>query len=108
MSAFPEATTASFSDLALDPGGLVLVDFFTPDCQPCRKLEPMLGALVRSTGERLRVVRVDAASSSPLAERYRVRGVPTLVLLRDGAELDRRTGFQTAGQLRAWIAPHLT
>ncbi len=86
---------------------LVLLDFFTPDCMPCRKLEPMLAALVRTVGEQLRVVRVNAAEDREQAERHEVQGVPTLVLLREGAEVDRRIGFHTAHQLREWVRPYL-
>lgn len=86
---------------------LVLLDFFTPDCMPCRKLEPMLAALVRTVGEGLRVVRVNAADDREQAVRYDVQGVPTLVLLRAGAEVDRRVGFHTAHQLREWVRPYL-
>ena len=85
----------------------MLVDFFTADCLPCRKLEPMLAAVVRSVGPELRVVRVDAAAAPKLAERFEVQGVPALLLLRGGRLLDRRSGFQTAHQLRAWVGAHL-
>ena len=107
MAAFPEATTSTFDELALQAEGLVIVDFFTPDCMPCRKLEPILEAVVGTVGDSLRVVRVNAAEARDLAERYAVHGVPTLVLLANGAELDRRVGFYTAHQLREWVRPHL-
>ena len=107
MTAFPEATSATFDELAMRPDELVLVDFFTADCLPCRKLEPMLAAVVRSAGPALRVVRVDAAAAQELAEQFEVQGVPTLLLLKDGRLLDRRSGFQTAHQLRAWVSAHL-
>ena len=103
--AIEEATQATFAELAL--GGVALVDFYTADCVPCRRLEPMLAALGRSAGDGLRLVRVDAAAWPELAERLGVQGVPTLVLLRDGREVGRRTGFQTAHQLRQWVRPHL-
>lgn len=105
--AFAEASVASFAALALSSDRLVLVDFHTGDCAPCRRLEPMLAALVRSVGDGLRVVRVDAAAAPDLAERYAVEGVPTLVLIRNGGEIGRRSGFQTAHQLRQWVRPHL-
>ena len=107
MAAFLEATAATFDELALRPEALIIVDFFTPDCMPCRKLEPMLAACVDTVGDSLRVVRVNAAEARDLAERYAVQGVPTLVLLKGGAELDRRVGFYTANQLREWVRPHL-
>ena len=103
--AMAEATQATFAELAL--GGLTLVDFYTADCVPCRRLEPMLAALGRSAGDGLRLVRVDAAVWPALAERLGVQGVPTLVLLRHGREMSRRTGFPTAPPLQQRVRPHL-
>lgn len=100
----------------LDGGGLdaltargapVLAEFFGPDCMICRRIEPMLRAVAAELDGRLSVVRVDAAAEPALAERLTIRSLPTLILWRDGAIAERRTGFLTAGELRRWVKPML-
>jgi thioredoxin 1 len=93
---------------ALGSPGLVMLDFFTPDCVPCRKLEAMIKVLVKELDGRLRVQRVDAAARQEIAESMDVRGVPTLLLFRSGQLVARRLGFATASQLRDWVDPYLT
>lgn len=107
MAGFPQATAATFAGLTGAGSGIVIVDFFTPDCVPCRKLEPMLAAVAGENAGRMQVIRVDASTSPEIARQYAVQGVPTLVLLKDGALQDKKVGFLTAGQLRAWVGPHL-
>jgi thioredoxin len=97
------------SDLArlFQHRGLVVVDFFTPGCIPCQKIEPMLVAVAREHPGQIRVVKVDASANRALAGQYGVRAGPTLLLFKDRQLVDRRTGFAVASQLREWIEPHL-
>lgn len=107
MAGFPVATASDFAAKVLQVSGPVIVDFFTPECVPCRKLEPMLQAVARGLSAPLRVVKVDASVSTDLAREYRVRGVPCLLLFKDGRLLDRIDGFAPATQLREWVTPHV-
>lgn len=107
MSGFPVATAADRAAKVLEGPGAVIVDFFTPHCVPCRKLEPMLQAVAQGLSAGLRVVKVDASVSTDLAQEYRVRGVPCLLLFKDGSLLDRKSGFVAATQLREWVRPYV-
>jgi thioredoxin 1 len=78
----------------------VLVDFFTTWCAPCKALAPTLEDLAGEYGDGVRIVSVDAELSPRLAERYDVKGYPTMVLVRDGAEIGRPT-VRSRMQLRA-------
>ena len=63
----------------------------------------MIGGLTTA----LHVMDVDAEENVELAERYEIRGMPTLILFKDGRELTRCNGFQSASMLREWITPHV-
>ena len=107
MSTVEDASSDTEFDAALASNGALIADFYTPSCTLCRKIEPMLGALENSMEGQLRVVKVNAEANPELAARYAVRGVPTLVLLRDAEVVDRKSGFMTASMLKEWVRPHL-
>ena len=107
MARLKDATHTGEFESARDAGGTVVADFFTKACVLCRKLEPMLAAAANGAGGTLAVFRIDAEENADLAARYEVRGVPTLLLFHRGAQIDRKTGFVTAKELREWVAPYL-
>lgn len=106
MSGFEVATDATAFDELIGGDDLVIAKFQTKACVICRRLEPGLRQLGERTPSLLRIIDVDAEDTVELAERYNVRGVPTLILFKDGDELTRCNGFQSASMLRDWIAPH--
>jgi thioredoxin-like negative regulator of GroEL len=108
MSVFADATSTPAFEAAIADGRAVIVKFQTEACVICRKLEPMLAAVAKPLDGALAIVDVDAERNPELANRFHVRGVPTLILFKAGGEVDRKIGFQTASALRAWLAPHLS
>jgi thioredoxin 2 len=85
----------------------VVVDFWAPWCGPCRMVSPALERIARPYAGRLKVVKLNTDSEPALAQRFDVRGIPLIVLMRDGRELDRRVGALPEAQLTSWLAPHL-
>jgi thioredoxin 2 len=85
----------------------VLVDFWAPWCGPCRIVAPALERIARTYAGRIKVVKVNADSEPALAQRFGVQGIPLIVLLRDGAEVDRRVGAVPEAQLSEWLERHL-
>lgn len=83
---------ASFEDHVLRSRLPVLVDFWAPWCPPCRAMEPVVKALAREYAGRVRVAQVDTDTSPRWSSRLGVRGIPTFVLFRGGAEVDRFVG----------------
>jgi thioredoxin 2 len=86
----------------------VLVDFWAPWCGPCRAVSPLVERLGEENAGRLKVVKLNVDEAPAIAGRYDARGIPLLVLIRDGSERDRLVGAAPAPQLEAWLAPHLT
>ena len=83
-----------FETTVLKASAPVLVDFFAEWCGPCKVLAPMLDEIAGEHAGRLVVAKVDTDHAPALAERYGIRGVPTLVLFRDGEEVDRSVGIE--------------
>lgn len=87
----PTIDLPAYEALAALPG-VTAIDFTAAWCAPCRTMEPILAALAIEYHGRARVVAVDVHAEPILAERYGVRSMPTLVILRDGREVGRVVG----------------
>lgn len=71
---------------------LILVDFFADWCGPCKMLAPILKEVKDEMGETLKIVKIDVDKNQPIAGKYQVRGVPTMILFREGKPLWRQSG----------------
>lgn len=85
----------------------VLVDFFAEWCGPCKMMPPILAEFKERMGERATVIKVDVDRNPGAAQAYDVRGVPTLIIFKNGKPVWRRSGVLSAAQLHEAIAPHL-
>ena len=85
----------------------VLVDFYATWCGPCKQLAPKLEQLASDYTTKLKVVKVDIDRDPDIAERFRVQVIPTLVLIKDGKEIERTIGPLPLPQLKSRFGPHL-
>jgi thioredoxin 2 len=85
----------------------VLVDFWAPWCGPCRMVSPAVERLGQAHAGELKVVKLDVDGAPEIASRYDVQGIPLLVLLRDGREVDRLVGAAPEPTLRQWLEERL-
>lgn len=76
--------------------GLTIVDFWAPWCAPCRMMGPVLDDLAQRD-ERLAVAKVNVDENPTLAAQFRVQAIPMLVLMKNGQEVERFVGVQSAG-----------
>lgn len=100
-----EILTAETFDTAVSDGA-VLVEFSAQWCMPCRMLEPVMHQLAQSFTGRLRVMSVDTDKQPALAERFEVRTVPTMLLMRDGEVVRRFSGLMSFERLARAINDH--
>ena len=101
-----DATTADFEAEA-NAAVPVLVDLWAPWCGPCRLVASVLEELAREQAGRLKVVKVNVDEEPELGRRFRASSIPTLVVLRDGQEIDRIVGAAPKPALLARLEPHL-
>ena len=81
----------------------VLVDFWAPWCGPCKWVSPVIDEVGRTRAGGLKVVRLNTDEAPAIAERYGIRGIPTLVLVEHGEEVDRLVGAVRKPQLEEWL-----
>lgn len=96
---------ATFEDI-IKKHPLVLVDFSATWCGPCQALAPILEQLKAHYKEGISIVKIDVDKNNALAGKYKVQGVPTMLLFRDGIQVWRQSGVLDLKQLIAVVEQH--
>ena len=82
---------STFGDIIADENP-VLIDFYADWCGPCKTLAPILKEVKTELGENIKIIKIDVDKNQQLAAKYQVRGVPTMMLFKNGAQLWRQSG----------------
>ena len=85
----------------------VVADFWAEWCEPCKAMEPSLQEIAGEYNERLKVVKVDIESNPNATSNYTVLTIPTLIIFKNGQEVERISGRQSKEALLEQITPHL-
>ena len=85
----------------------VLIDFYADWCAPCKMLTPILKDVKSELGDRLKVVKIDVDNNNAIAGKFQIRGVPTIMLFKEGKVLGRQSGVLPKDAILNAIEPHL-
>jgi thioredoxin 1 len=81
----------SFNDI-INSNSVVLVDFSAEWCGPCKVLAPILKQVKDEVGDSVKIIKIDVDKNQKISARYKVMGVPTLILFKDGIQIWRQSG----------------
>lgn len=96
----------SFKDIIKDKTP-VLVDFHATWCGPCQTMSPIIDQIKNQFGSQLRVLKIDVDKNQTAAAKYKVRGVPTLLLFKEGEIVWRSSGLKSKRDLESIINQHM-
>lgn len=103
MPTIIEVTDADFVSIVLSSPKLAVVDFWAEWCQPCQIMSAYVSFLAQEYGDRLLITALDVDENPQTAERYTVMGLPTLLLLQNGVEVDRIVGVEEYQTIKARV-----
>ena len=96
-------TDDSFDQEVLNANGPVLVDYWAEWCGPCKMIGPIVEEIAEEYGEKLKVTKLDIDNNNMTPRQYGIRGIPTLMIFRDGKVQATKVGALTKGQLKAFV-----
>ncbi|MBL4740479.1 MAG: thioredoxin TrxA [Sneathiella sp.] len=96
-------TDASFDQDVLKSEGLVLVDFWAEWCGPCKQIAPSLEEISNEMGSNITIAKINIDENPNTPTKYGVRGIPTMMLFKDGEVAGTKVGASPKGQIEDWI-----
>ncbi|AEP10798.1 MULTISPECIES: thioredoxin [Chloracidobacterium] len=102
-----EITDSNFEREVLQSDRPVLVDFWAAWCAPCRMLAPTVEALANDYAGRVRVGKLNVDENNQTSARFGIRGIPTLIVFKNGQEQERLTGAHPKDTIARMLEKHL-
>ena len=100
-------TDQSFQDDVLGASGPVLVDFWGEWCGPCRMIAPALEEIAVDLVEKVTIAKLNIDENPETPGRYGVRGIPTMLLFKDGQPIAQKVGAAPRSQIQQWLEGNL-
>lgn len=96
-------TDASFEEEVLKADGAVLVDYWAEWCGPCKMIAPVLEEIAKEYGDKLRICKLNIDENNETPPKFGIRGIPTLMLFKDGNVEATKVGALSKSQLTAFL-----
>ncbi len=103
MSNVVHVSDTSFENEVLESNKPVLVDYWAEWCGPCKMIAPILDEVSSEYGDKVVIAKLDVDQNQSTSQKYGIRGVPTLMLFKDGNVVDTHVGALSKSQLTAFI-----
>ena len=107
MSSLKQVTDATFESDVLQSSVPVLVDFWAAWCGPCKMIAPILDELAADYEGKVSIVKVNVDENQESPAKFGIRGIPTLMLFKNGELLATKVGAQGKAQLTAFVDQYL-
>jgi thioredoxin 1 len=98
---------ASFDGDVIQAGKPVLVDYWAEWCGPCKMIAPILDEVAKAYDDRLQIAKMNVDENRDVPAKYGIRGIPTLMLFKDGELAATKVGALSKAQLTAFLDQHL-
>ena len=101
-----KTSDSTFQDDISSQSNLVLVDFWAEWCGPCKQISPILEEIANEK-DNLNILKLNIDDNPATPQKYNVRGIPTLMLFKDGKLIDTKIGSLPKSSLEDWINSYL-
>ena len=102
-----KTTDGDFATDVLQAQGPVLVDFWAEWCGPCKAIGPALEEISDAKGDAISIVKLNIDDNPLTPQQYNVRGIPTLLIFKDGEVVAEKIGAMPKSQLDAWVTENI-
>ena len=96
-------TESNFEEEVVKSDVPVLVDFWAEWCGPCKMIAPILDEIAKEYGEKLKICKIDVDSNPEIAPKFGIRGIPTLIMFKDGNAESTKVGAVSKSQLVEFV-----